>query len=65
MNTDYAKEKLAAYQAALDTHEVSDSIFEFEGFKGAPAYAFAAGTFFTLTRFLVEEVDRLQARAGE
>jgi len=66
MNTDYAKEKLAAYQAARDTQTATGAdTITFEGFTGAAAYAFAAGTFATLTRFLVEELDRLQARTGE
>ena len=66
MNTDYAKEKLAAYQAARDTQDASGSAeITFEGFTGATAYAFAAGTFSTLTRFLVEELDRLQARTDQ
>lgn len=58
MNTDYAKEKLAEYDAAREL----TGPFEFGGAEpGGASYASATGTFATLTRFLVEELDRLQA----
>jgi len=63
MNTDYAKEKLAEYEKARADNAAP---FEFGGAEpGGASYANATGTFATLTRFLVEELDRLQARTGE
>ena len=58
MNTDYAKEKLAEYEKA---RELTGS-FEFGGAQpGGASYANATGCFATLTRYLVEELDRLQS----
>jgi len=60
MNTDYAKEKLAEYEKACKAFSAP---FEFGGAEpGASSYANATGCFATLTRYLVEEVDRLQAK---
>ena len=63
MNTDYAKEKLAEYEKA---RAALSAPFEFGGAEpGGASYANATGCFATLTRYLVEEVDRLQARTDQ
>lgn len=55
MNTDYAKKKLAEYESGSLRKD-----FEFSGFSGRNAQAYAAGCFYALTRLLVEELDRLK-----
>lgn len=59
MNTDYVKEKLAEYEKARASLSAP---FEFGGAEpGSASYANATGCFATLTRYLVEALDRLQS----